>query len=116
MCHIALLLPLLTLPMFWFWPMNVAVPLYIVVLGVSAVMYYFAYAAMRRPVLTGNEHLIGNRTDVRETEPGKLYVRLDGERWQIQSAEELHAGDEVEIDAVKGARLLVHRYGPGGAG
>ncbi len=109
MCHIALLLPFLTLPMFWLWPLNVALPLYLMVLAFSAVIYYLAFAAMRRPVMTGREHLIGNRTRVIDIVEDKAYVRLDSERWQVECRDLLRPGDEVEVVGFDGARAQVRR-------
>jgi hypothetical protein len=40
MCHLALLLPLLGLPLFWVWPLDLALPVYAVLLLVSAGVYY----------------------------------------------------------------------------
>jgi len=36
MCHVALMLPLLALPVLWMWPLAVSVPVYVVVAIVSA--------------------------------------------------------------------------------
>jgi hypothetical protein len=59
MCHIALLLPLLALPVLWMWPLAVSVPTYAAVAIVSAAIYCYAILAMRRPVETGAEAMVG---------------------------------------------------------
>ncbi len=109
MCHLALLLPLLTLPVFWLWPLDVALPVYLVALALSAAVYYLAFAAMRQPVLNGPEHLLGCRTKVTECTDDHAYVRLDSERWQVEATDALAVGDEVEVVGIEGARLLVKR-------
>ena len=57
MCHLVLLLPILALPLFWFAPLAIAVPAYVVVLILSGWFYWLAVSAMRRPVHTGAEAL-----------------------------------------------------------
>jgi len=47
MCHLVLLLPLFGLTVFWLWPPAVAIPVYLVVLAVSAGVYYLTLVAMR---------------------------------------------------------------------
>ena len=41
MCHLILVLPILGLSMFRFWPLSVAVPMYVAVFVVSPVLLLF---------------------------------------------------------------------------
>jgi hypothetical protein len=68
MCHLVLLLPLFGLTVFWLWPPAVAIPVYLIVLVVSAGAYYLTSAAMRLPVTAGREALVDARGKIRERE------------------------------------------------
>jgi len=106
MCHLILLLPLLTLPLFWVVPLSVAVPAYGAVLIVSGGVYYLAVRAMRRPVQTGREALLNSKGVIVGMD-GRISVRCHGELWTAECAEEVEAGDIVEIIGVEGLKLRV---------
>ncbi|MDH3435884.1 MAG: NfeD family protein, partial [Betaproteobacteria bacterium] len=85
MCHIALMLPLLALPVLWMWPLAVSVPIYAVVAIVSATIYWYAVLAMRRPIESGAEAMIGATGNVTESRSTRLMVRIGGELWNARS-------------------------------
>jgi membrane-bound serine protease (ClpP class) len=62
-------------------------------------------AARRSPVTVGPEQIVGLEGVVRAG--GNVFVR--GELWRVQSAEPLHEGDRVAVDALDGLTLAVHR-------
>lgn len=107
MCHIALLLPLLALPVLWMWPLAVSVPIYAVVAIVSAAIYWYAVLAMRRPIETGAEAMIGTIGKIAESHDTRLVVRIGGELWNARSLATLHEGERVEVVAVKRLVLVV---------
>lgn len=107
MCHIALMLPLLALPVFWMWPLAVSGPVYVVIAAVSAAIYWYAVVAMRRPVETGAEGMIGATGKVAEARGRDLVVRMGGETWNARSAGTLREGDRVEVIAVERLVLVV---------
>jgi membrane-bound serine protease (ClpP class) len=107
MCHIALMLPLLALPVFWMWPLAVSVPIYAVVAIVSAAVYWYAVLAMRRPVETGAEGMIGATGEVVESRGTSLVVQIGSEMWNGRSAATLHEGERVEVIAVERLVLVV---------
>lgn len=107
MCHIALLLPLLALPVLWIWPLAVSVPVYAVVAIVAALVYWYAILAMRRPVETGAEGMIGATGEVVESHGTSLILRIGGEIWSGRSATALRPGDRVEVMAVDRLVLVV---------
>jgi membrane-bound serine protease (ClpP class) len=111
MCHIALLLPLLALPVLWMWPLAVSVPVYAAVAIVSAAVYWYAILAMRRPVETGAEAMIGAIGKIAESDGARLVVRIGGELWNARSLVALHEGDRVEVVAVKRLVLMVEALG-----
>jgi membrane protein implicated in regulation of membrane protease activity len=109
MCHLILLLPLLALPLFWLAPLSIAVPAYAAVLILSGGIYFLAMRAMHRPVQIGVEALLHSRGEVLGTE-GKLFrVRVNSEVWSAESKDTLRSGDRVEVLAIDGLRLRVHR-------
>jgi membrane-bound serine protease (ClpP class) len=62
-------------------------------------------AARRSPVTVGPEQIVGLEGVVRAG--GNVFVR--GELWRVRSAEPLHEGDRVAVDALDGLTLAVHR-------
>jgi membrane-bound serine protease (ClpP class) len=107
MCHIALMLPLLALPVLWMWPLTVSGPIYAVIAIVSAAIYWYAVLAMRRPVGTGTEGMIGATGKVLESRGKSLVVQIGGEIWNGRSSVPLREGDRVEVVAVERLVLVV---------
>jgi len=109
MCHIALILPLLALPLLWIWPLAVAGPIYAVIALVSAAIYWYAVRAMRRPVETGVEAMIGATGRVVGSHGTTLVLQIGGELWNGRSAVVLRDGDRVKVIAVERLVLVVER-------
>ena len=84
-------------------PLVVAVTL--VLGGLWAFAISKALAVRRRPVEVGPQEIVGMRGVVREN--GLVAVR--GELWKVRADEPLHAGEPVEVDALDGLTLRVHR-------
>ena len=110
MCHLALLLPFFGLPVFWLWPLSTALPSYLVILLLSAGIYYYAIAAMRRKVVTGPEALLHSEGVVVSQYGLKTTVRVQGELWSAHSKDELVPGDIIHVVDVDGLSLQVRRY------
>lgn len=109
MCHIALILPLLALPALWIWPLAVSGPIYAVIALVSGAIYWYAVLAMRRPVGTGTEGMIGATGRVVESRGHSLVVTIGGEIWNGRSSIALREGDHVNVIAVERLVLVVER-------
>ena len=109
MCHVLLLLPLLALPVFWLMPFAAALPVYGVVLASSAAIYWYAIQAMRRPVETGAEGMVGEIGEVIESRGANLFVRARSETWHAKSASPLRDGDRVKVVAVEDLTLRVQK-------
>ena len=108
MCHLLLLLPVLALPVFWLFPLSVAFPTYALVAVVSVAAYAAAIKAMRRPVLTGKEHMLGATGEVVARDGARLTVEIDGELWAAESPRvELRVGDAVRVVSLEGLQLRV---------
>ncbi len=109
MCHILLVLPLLALPVFWVWPLSVALPAYGVALGLAAATYWFAVRAMCLPKQNGAESLIGDAGQVVVGELGEVRVRIRNELWAAVSPVPLHQGDQVNVVAAEPTQLRVQK-------
>jgi hypothetical protein len=59
MCHLLLVLPLVSLILFLLLPIEVAATLYSFILLFCAILYWLIWKAMRRPVTTGIEGMMG---------------------------------------------------------
>lgn len=109
MCHILLVLPLLALPVFWVWPLSVALPIYGAAAGLAAVTYWCAVRAMSQPRKNGAESLIGDTGQVVVSELGEVQVQIRNELWEAVSAVPLHQGDRVKVVAAEPTRLRVQK-------
>jgi len=109
MCHLILFLPVLVLPLFWWLPVEVAVPAYLVVLLLSAVTYYYVYLASHRQVETGIEELLASTGEVVWLDGEVVTVKIHSENWFATSKDRLSAGDRVKVSGIDGLRLVVER-------
>ena len=71
---------------------------------------YLASRAMRHPVTTGTQGMIGEPAEVVADFTGKGQVRYGGELWKARSAVALHAGDQARIVRVEGLTLWVEPH------
>ena len=72
-----------------------------------AFIVYMATRAMRHPVATGTQGMIGANAEVVADFTGKGKVRYGGELWNARSERPLRAGDEARIVKVEGLTLWV---------
>ncbi len=115
MCHLVLLMPVIALPVFWLMPPAFAVPIYAVIAFLSGLVYWLITRAMRNPVATGVESIIGTSAEVisatnRQGYP-KYLVQAGGEIWTASSASSLRPGEMVNIAAVDGIKLVIEPAG-----
>lgn len=115
MCHLILLLPLIALPLFWLLPLALSLPLYLGISALSALIYYLAIKAMRRPVETGVEALMHSTGEVVGKEGKQFRVRALNELWYAESTDNLQMGDRINIVEMKGLTLVVRRSMDSGA-
>ena len=109
MCHLVLMMPILGLAVFWFWPISVALPIYTIILLLSAVVYFVLMQAMRHPVATGSEGLINEIGEAMQAFNQQTRVFVHGEIWNAISSEPLHQGESVKIAGVNGLSVRVKR-------
>jgi len=106
MCHLLLLLPVLALPVFWIWPMEIALPVYAVAAAASVGVYAVVVWALRAPLQHGPQTLIGAIGKVVGMDGRHVTLRIGGELWlaDVRGAS-LSPGEEAVVVAVDGLRL-----------
>lgn len=107
MCHILWVMPILALPLFWFLDFSVALPLYLVVLAISAVVQFLTIRSFRKPASSGMEGMRGDTAEVVEALHPRGTVRYHSEFWSAEAREPVEVGETVRIVGNKGIRLLV---------
>ena len=111
MCHLILLLPIITLPMLWLLPLSIGVPLYGLVLIVTFRAYAMVLRAMRRPVTAGPDALIHAIGEVRSVDRDGAHVWVQSEQWAATCSENvLVVGDMVEVIGRDGLTLRVRPH------
>lgn len=117
MCHLILALPIVALPVLWLLPIEVAVPVYSVAVGISIAVYATAIKAWRMPVRNGMDALPGAAGRVVRLQGRKVVLNVNGELWSADiEGEPTAIGDEVVVAGFKGFRLKARRCGAGAGG
>ena len=110
MCHLILIgLPLLALSAFWFLPLPLAVPTFVVLIGATALFYAYLMKGARQPAMNGIEAMLNALGRVRGVHEGIVSVWVNSELWTASAAEELHEGDRVKVVGVEGLQLRVRK-------
>lgn len=106
-CHLLLGVPLVIAGLFLFLPWTTALPLSLL-LGIGTVVItYYSARALRQPVTTGKEAMIGRwGKAVSDLSPEGL-VKLGGELWVAEAPEPIPQGSRVQIVEVHGAKVKV---------
>ncbi len=112
MCHILLSMPVLALAVFWFWPLAVALPVYLVVLILSIWLYVLTLRAMHAPVQLGREGMLHESGQVIGVDEEGLRVRIHNEIWNAEADEALRVGERVRVVGLNGLTLAVRRLDP----
>lgn len=107
MCHLLLLMPFASLIVFWLLPFEQALAVYLVILAACAVLYWLIWKAIRRPVATGVEGMIGGIGKVIQIGEKKAKIFYKGEIWNASSADAISLGDAVEIARVERMTVIV---------
>jgi membrane protein implicated in regulation of membrane protease activity len=108
MCHIFLALPVLALPLFFFLPLETALPIYLVILFVSGFLYYKIGAAMKAKVKTGKEEMIGEEAVVIKDINPEGKVTVCSEIWSATGdGKQFRKGQKVKICGFYGLTALV---------
>ena len=109
-CHLLLLVPLILAGLFPFLPWTTALPIAGLLGGGTALVVYYGWRAMRQPVATGRDALLGGQGEaVSDLNPEGL-VRLRGELWLAEARPPVSKGQPVEVVEVTGAKLAVRPW------
>lgn len=110
-CHVALVMPFLSLGLLLVLPWQAALIIYVPVAAGSAFLFRLLIRDMHKRPTVGAETLIGARATVLERRPagsrGNYVVLIGSERWMARATTELGLGDEVEVTAIEGICLTV---------
>jgi membrane-bound serine protease (ClpP class) len=109
MCHILFVLPFVSLILFLLLPLEQALALYFLILLICAIFYWLIWKAMRRPVTTGIEGMIGavGRVIQNRERADKVFVK--GEIWDAICEEQVAVGESVEVIALQRMQLVVRK-------
>ncbi len=95
-------------------PIGLIVGLALISAVTIAAIVGFALKARRRPVVSGEEELIGSTGEVVNCENGQCWARVHSELWKVQAAEPLRPGQPVKVTGRKDLTLTVSLVGPKG--
>lgn len=103
--------PLLALPLFYYFPLATALPLYIVILIPSVYCNVVMISSMRAREKSGVKAMIGKKALVIKDIAPEGKVKLWGEIWTARAGDKLiPAGQEVKILDVRGLILIVGEF------
>lgn len=106
---ILMFLPLIAIPVFWLLPIDLAIPVYLACVLLSAWMFWIMRRTHKRPVVTGAEGLIKQEARVVSKAGAAVFVRVEGELWAARSDDPLDTGDRVIIVGKEGNMLRIKR-------
>lgn len=109
MCHLILLMPLFGLVVFWILPLWIALPVYLIILFISLVLYYSIMKAMKIPVMTGSKGMIGKVGRIAENHNGHIVIRIQNELWNVENSINLSKDELVRVTGIKGLHLYIEK-------
>jgi len=107
-CHLILLLPVFALPVFWFFPFSTALPIYFIILGVSAFLYFLIFEAMMMKPRVGKEAMLGQTAVVIKDIAPEGKIKYAAEVWNaMNDGKKFSVGEKVMIHGFWGMTVLV---------
>jgi len=109
MCHLIFFLPIFGLPVFWIFPFNIALPVYVFIGGISMLLYYKIFQAMRARVRNGQEAMIGQSGVVLKNIDPEGKIKYATEIWNaVAEGKKFLEGEKVVISGFSyGMRVIV---------
>jgi membrane protein implicated in regulation of membrane protease activity len=107
MCHIIFILPFVSLYLFYLFPFEEALPLFLFINGTSFLFYYLIYKVMKRRHECGKNAMIGTEATVIEETSSIGKIRVGNEIWYAVSDERLHPGQKCVITGFNGLTAQV---------
>ena len=98
MCHLIFFLPIFGLPVFWIFPFSIALPVYILIVGISMLLYYKIFQAMRAKLRNGQAAMLGKTGVVLQNIDPEGKIRYASEIWNaVTEGKKFLAGEKVVI-------------------
>lgn len=97
MCNLIFFLPFFGLPVFWIFPFNIALPVYLFIVGISMLLYYKIFQAMRAKVLNGQEAMLGKTGVVLKNIDPEGKIKYATEIWNAVAEREKFMEDEKVV-------------------
>jgi len=109
MCHLVFFLPIFGLPVFWIFPVSIALPSYIFIVGISMLLYYKIFQAMRAKVRNGRAAMLGKTGVVLQNIDPEGKIKYATETWNaVADGKKFLAGEKVVISGFSyGLRVIV---------
>jgi len=108
MCHLILLMPVFALPIFWFFPFSTALPIYLIISGISAFLYFLIFKAMMMKPRVGKEAMLGQTADVIKDIAPEGKIKYLSEIWNAMTdGKKFSVGEKVMIQGFWGMTVLV---------
>lgn len=108
MCHLILFLPVFALPVFWFFPFSTALPIYLIIAGISVFMYFLIFKAMMMKPRVGKEAMIGKTVVVIKDIAPEGKIKYASEIWNAMTdGKKISVGEKVIIHGFWGMNVLV---------
>ena len=95
-------------------PIGLIVGLAIISVVTIGATVAFALKARNRPVVSGEEELLGSLGQIVNCENGECWARVHSELWKVEGTEPLKPGQSVRVKGRKGLTLTVSLIGPKG--
>jgi membrane protein implicated in regulation of membrane protease activity len=112
-----LIWPVLGLLLFAFLPWRIALPFWLIILGLSLLSSWKHMRSQKKmPLVIGKKAMIGDRAVVKQIVEQKVEVDYKGELWQSVSDVPLSPGQEVIILRIEGLVLHVVPASDGAGG
>ena len=99
MCHLIFFIPFFALPVFWVFPFNVALTIYLIICGISFIIYFKIFQAMRMKPWNGKEAMLGRTGLVIQDINPEGKIQFATETWNaIADGKKFVKGDKVIIN------------------
>jgi membrane-bound serine protease (ClpP class) len=102
-------MPVAGMVLFLFLPWKAAVPIYLLLLILSVFLYVKTYQAMKVPVSTGIEGMIGEEGIAVKSFNHSGFIKCHGEIWKAESDRKISVGDRVRVIGTRGLVVLVRK-------
>ena len=108
MCHLVLFLPVFALPIFWIFPYSTAMTIYLIIMGISLLLYFLIFKAMMMKPQVGIEAMLGKTGVVIKDIAPEGKIQYATEIWNAMTDDrKFSAGEKVVIHGFWGMNVLV---------